>query len=385
MRRSQWIRWALAVLALLAFAVGVAACGSDDESSGGNGGGSEGSGAADAAVDEAQARVEAAMEVPSFEAQGEPFDMSKASGKTVWFIAPAMALPFVAAIADAFEEAAGEAGMEAVIFDGKGQVNEWNKGVQQAVSQGADGIHLQAIDPALVSGPLKQAVADGIVITDSQNGNPDDSVPDGLFGHVGFSFDEIASLQSDYIIWQGEGQAQVVLVTDPKFPALQAHRESLEAEFAEKCPDCGFSVEETDVATMAQQLPQAVQTLVRREPDTDWIISGFDGAASFIEQGLRGGSATEIRLIGADAVTANLEGIRSGSLIQETDVGPPPEWQGWAEIDLQGRALAGEPPSNSTVPVRFFTEENLEGTSGDNVFGDPPFREEYRSLWGLDG
>lgn len=371
----------LAALAWCILAFAATACGSEESE---QPAGSEGSAAeAGSSVAAAQERVQAAMEPPVFEAPGGEFDMSQNAGKTVWFIAPAMSLPFVASIAEGFQEAAETAGMKAVVFDGKGNVTEWNKGVQQAVNQGADGIHLQAIDPALVSGPLEQAIDKGIVVIDGQNGDPDAPTPDGLFGHATFSFTDTSKRLADYIISQSNGAANVAMLTDPKFPALEIRRKAIEEQFAAECPDCTFSAEDVDVATIAQRVPQTVQTLLSREPDTTWIISAFDGMVSFIEQGLRDAGKEDVRVIGADAVAQNLEAIRDGNTMQEADVGPPLAWQGWGQVDLLGRALAGEEPLNAEIPTRFFTKENLEGTTAETFFGDTPFKDEYQALWGM--
>ena len=116
---------------------------------------------------EAKAEVEKAMTKPQFVAPGEPFDMNKLKGKHVWIITSTMAVPFVATIAHGVEAAGKAAGVETSLFDGKGDVSEWNRGMAQAVAQHADGIVTIGASPELMKGPTADALKGKIPVVDA--------------------------------------------------------------------------------------------------------------------------------------------------------------------------------------------------------------------------
>ena len=116
---------------------------------------------------EAKAEVEEAMQKPKFVPPGEAFDISKLKGKHIWIITSTMAVPFVATIAHGVEEAARVAGIETTVFDGKGDVSQWNRGMAQAVSQHADGIVTVGASPELMKGPMADALKANIPVVDA--------------------------------------------------------------------------------------------------------------------------------------------------------------------------------------------------------------------------
>lgn len=368
---------------LLAIAILASSCAeAADDSAPAAGGGED----AAANVSEARELVEEAMEDPAFTQPTEPFDMSQNRGKTVWFISPTLGLPIQRDIIAGYEEAAEVAGINVRVWDGKGLPAEQNKGIQQAIAQGADGIHIQAIDPGLVDGSLEDAAEADIPVIESQNREPDEPVPSPIFGQTTFSFAGAGKLLADYVIANSDGQANVLYFNDPEFPALIAQEKGVKSEFERLCPDCTLEIQHFRVATFQTELPSTVATLLRRHPDTDWIIVCFDGAVVFVEQGVRSvpGAEENVRLVSADAVEDNLKAIRAGRTIQEADVGLPLNWFGWANLDLLGRAMLDETAVRSVeLPVRFLTEENLPA-SDDDLFVSANWREEYKRLWGIE-
>ena len=137
---------------------------------------------------EAKAEVEAAMQKPKFVPPGEAFDISKLKGKHIWIITSTMAVPFVATIAHGVEEAARVAGIETTVFDGKGDVSQWNRGMAQAVSQHADGIVTVGASPELMKGPMADALKANIPVVDAVTADKTAELVPGTFSHVSISF-----------------------------------------------------------------------------------------------------------------------------------------------------------------------------------------------------
>jgi ABC-type sugar transport system substrate-binding protein len=96
------------------------------------------------------------------------------------------------------------------------------------------------------------------------------------------------------------------------------------------------------------------------------------------------GKGNDVKIASINAVSANLKFIQDGR-VQIVDVGNSNAWLGWAATDRALRAMAGEKPGISTVPLRLFDKSNLGGVNIEDegaLFEGADFRAEYRKLWG---
>jgi ribose transport system substrate-binding protein len=308
---------------------------------------------------EAKAEVAKAMQKPEFVAPGEPFDISKLKGKHIWIITSTMAVPFVATIAHGVEAAAKVAGMETTLFDGKGDVSQWNRGMAQAVAQHAGGIVTVTADKTAALVP-------------------------GTFSHVSISFYHSGQLQADEAIAKTEGKAKVLIFGDNEFPGEVSRVEGMQKEFSTRCPDCVVTVQDTQVGNLGVKLGQLAQTLLRRSPDINMVLPTYDAQAIYIVPAIKSANFDRtIEVIGADAVPSNLDWIRQGN-IQIADVGEPETWLGWAALDEVARGMLGMKPVDEQIPLRLFTSENLKGVSNDEneLFGGD-YEAQYKKLWGI--
>jgi ribose transport system substrate-binding protein len=335
-------------------------------------------------VADAKAMVAKAMEKPTFAAPGEPLDMSKLKGKHIWIITSTMAVPFVATIAKSVQDAAGKAGIEAKLFDGKGNVSEWNRGLAQAVAQHADGIVTVGASPELMKGPMKDALDAKIPVVDAVTADQSAPLVPGTFAHVSISFIHSGELQAAYAIARSEGKANVLVLGDNEFPGEVSRVEGMQSAFKSMCPDCKVTVEDTQVANLGTKLGQQAQTLLRRDPDTNFVLPTYDAQALFVVPAIKSANFDRtIEVIGSDAVPSNLDSIRQGN-IQVGDVGEPSVWLGWAALDEVARGMLGMAAVDEKIPLRLFTQENLKDISNDEneLFGGD-FVAEYSKLWGL--
>jgi ribose transport system substrate-binding protein len=295
-----------------------------------------------------------------------------------------MAVPFVATIAKGVQEAAAKAGIETKLFDGKGNVSEWNRGLSQAISQHADGIVTVGASPELMKGPMKDALDAKIPVVDAVTADQSAPLVPGTFAHVSISFIHSGELQAAYAIARSEGKANVLVLGDNEFPGEVSRVEGMQAAFKAMCPDCKVTVEDTQVANLGTKLGQQAQTLLRRDPATNFVLPTYDAQALFVVPAIKAANFDRtIEVIGSDAVAGNLDWIRQGN-IQVGDVGEPSIWLGWAALDEVARGILGMAPVDEKIPLRLFTQENLKDISNDEneLFGGD-FRAEYGKLWGL--
>lgn len=372
----------IAVLALSLFVV--AGCGDDDSDSGGTSPApsqTTTAGGASAGVEEAKQRIADAQQPLEFTAAGGPFDMAQNKGKKVFFVATLMAIPYVATLAEHVKEAGEAAGIEVVIFDGMGSPATQAKGIQTAIAQKADGIILQAVDPKLVANAVKDAADAGIPMIDANNGQPDDPTPAGIFGHVTPSTEKEGALQIDYAIANTDGKVTATMFNAPFFTVFQQRVKAMEKEVAELCPDCDFSVKDTD-PSKPTEIPSIVASVLRSKPDTNWVFPAFDSQMPQILQGLRLAQADDkVRIVGSDNTPDQMKLLLEADNPFVADSGNEVGWQGWAEIDLIGRAMAGEEPASYELPLRMFTKDNPPSVADGNWTG-ADYVTGYKELWG---
>jgi ribose transport system substrate-binding protein len=371
-------------VAVAAAAAALAACGSSSSGGGGSSAKAEGGGEACTAAKQAIAKATKPLQLtlPS-----ESVPMAQIKGKSVWYIAPDMSLPFIAAIAKGFKDAAEAAGLKPTIFDGKGNVNTFNQGVSSAVSQGADGILLQGINPALVSGPLQQATKQKIAIVDSLNGGPDQPLTGGVQAHVTVDYRLGGALMADYVATSTNCKGQAIFFTSSIYNIYKDMVAGFKAELARVCPKCSLAdvvnVAPTDLAT---KLGGLTSTAAARHPDAKAFVAAYDGQVQFMEQALqeRGGSGLEI--ISHDGVTSNLKQIQGGAGLQTMDVSNPPnEAMGWAEVDQLGRLLTKMKPVTDALPQQVFVKSNIAGNPDDVAAlfpGYAGYQSKWKQLWG---
>ncbi len=339
---------------------------------------------ADDGVDQAKAAVDKAMAKPQFVAPGEAFDMSKLKGKHIWIITSTMAVPFVATIAHGVEEAAKAAGIETNLFDGKGNVSEWNRGMAQAVSQNADGIVTVGASPELMKGPTADALKAKIPVVDTLTADKTAPLVPGTFAHVSISFYNSGQIQADYAIAQSNGAAHVLILGDNEFPGEVSRVEGMQHEFETLCPKCVVTVQDTQVGNLGVKLGQLTQTLLRRDPAITMVLPTYDAQAIYVVPAIKQANFDrDISVVGSDAVPSNLDWIRQGN-IQVADVGEPEVWAGYAALDQVARGMLGLASVDEQIPLRLFTAANLKDVSNDEneLFGGD-YAAEYKKLWGM--
>ena len=185
-------------------------------------------------LEQAKAEVQKAKAKPQFVAPGAPLDITKLKGKHIWIITSTLAVPFVATIAHGVEAAAKVAGLETTLFDGKGQVSEWNRGMAQAVAQHADGIITVGASPELMKGPTGDAL-EGQYPGRRHLCTADKTAPlvPGTFAHVSISFYHSGQLQADYAIAEDKRQGACA---DPRRQRI-SRRGVARRRHAERIPD----------------------------------------------------------------------------------------------------------------------------------------------------
>jgi ribose transport system substrate-binding protein len=330
----------------------------------------------------AQAQVTKAEKPIQLVLPRQHVNMAKNKGKSVWYIAPAMSIPFIASIAGGVKAAATAAGMKPTVFDGRGNVNTFNDGVSEAVAHHAQGIILQGINPALVSGPLSRAVAAHIPIIDSLNGDPSQPLSHGVRAHVTVNYTLGGRLMADWVMADSQCNGQTAVFTSSIYTIYVNMIGGVRSEM-KHCPSCSIATVENVAPTeLATSLGTITSTVLRRHPDVKYLMPFYDGMVSFMTPAISEVSSSA-KIISHDGVESNLATIRSGGA-QAADVSNPPNpAMGWAEVDEIGRLMAGQRPATEHLPQQIFVKANLPANNANLFPGYRNYQGKYRRLWGV--
>jgi ribose transport system substrate-binding protein len=382
----------LALLAMIVVAFAVVACGSDEDSDSGSGGGGD-TAAASSGVEEARSKVaEAESAISEWKAPGPVFDASGASGKTAWFITQQQSIPYNQAVIDGFNEAAKEAGVTVRVANGKGQVANYGRLVEQAINQDADVIVIHGIPSSLVEPQLEKAGEAGIeVITANTHdpGPPAADEPDAVVAEATHCFSCAGRLMADFMVADSDGKANAVVLTSSDVGLISSQEAAgIQEETKRLCPDC--KIKEIDVPIAQWQgLTARVPSILREDPSIDYVLPLYDGMAPLIVPGIKQARAQDrVKLVSFNGTKAVLEMLEQGDVVA-ADVGQPTQYEGWGMFDQALRVLSGaEPVEDINVPLRLFTTNNIGdidlSAPEESWYLEVDFREKYKELWSGD-
>jgi ribose transport system substrate-binding protein len=386
-RRAR--RYTVWILAVGALAVGglAAGCGGDDEEAEPA---ATGEAAGGGSVEAAQELVDAAKEPLEFESPGPEIDASKLSGKRILVLSVDQRVPTLAQAAQVMQEAGAAAGVTVEIFDAKSDVPRMQQGLDQAIRQ-ADAAILLGIPIALVQPGLEQAEQANVPTVSVLNNEPEDGEPgqgagEHVYATTAPSYFKGGQLVAAKAIVDTDGEARVVIFNTseitPSGPVVEGMKSILE-----ECDTCSIVDEnDTPLAEWSTALTSKAVSVIRQNPDVNYLLPIFDGMGIFIHAGiLQAGAGDRVKVAAFNGTPAALDLILEGDTFSG-DPGQPNGWLGWHAIDQAMRGMLGLEPGNPEIPIRFFDDENLEGVDVndlDEPYGEPDYRTGFQELWGV--
>jgi ribose transport system substrate-binding protein len=384
---------AMAALAAT-IALAAAGCGGDDDGGATAAGGATTSTPATSGPEDQAAQLVADAQEPTagFEAPGEPFDASKVRGKKIVFIGP-LSIPFAQQNAEGLKQAGEAAGATVEAIDGKAQVNDYVRAIEQAISQKADVILIESLPVSLFASQLKKAEAAGIPVISVENhdpGPPPPSDPKAVVASVDQCHACAGRAMAQLAVADSKGKANAVAIWSSDVAGIGTPQvDAIKEEFAKLCPDCKLKVIDAPLAQWATRLGGLTRTTLTANPDVDYILPLYDGMVSFVEPAVRQANAAgRVKVISFNATPSVMKSLKSDGMVIG-DVGAGSVRLGWAVADQAFRVLSGvDPVPDPKVPIRLFTASNIEGVdinaAEETWYGDPAeWRDGYKKLWGL--
>lgn len=308
-------------------------------------------------------------------------DMASIEGKEVHLLLT-VTNQFSGAVGDGFKKAAERAGLVPVVFDGKGTVSEWNKGLDLAVSRKPAGIVLWGIPPELVSKGVADAMKAGIPVIDSVNGSVTDPLQEGIAAHVDVDAAEWGEALANYMLSASDCNAHVGIVWPPSFGGLDKIANSTIATLEEKCEECTVQTAQMDVANLATTLPEQTRTMLTANPDMNFFTPLFDSAVTYaapVVEGFEG-----VRIASHDGVETSLAMVRAGGPQTMDMTYPPNEYLGWMYVSLLGSLATGKGVDEALlrIPERMVTSETIPDTDEEIWESFKGYQDSFASAWG---
>lgn len=279
---------------------------------------------------------------------------------------------------DSAKEAAEKLGWQTRMIDPGGNPENTRQAIDQAIQLGADGIFFTAAVADQLDSNLKEARDSGIVLINSMSPEDDrfdlEIVPDE---------DATGKMSAAAIALDSEGEAKILVVTDPAFSSVQARTEAFETWIADLCDTCEIvETLETQMTQLQSGLPPQVQATLTAKPQIDYIWT-YTGAATVATQATveRSANGDDIKMVAFDGNAANLDFI-ANDRNQFLDVIKPMEHTGYVAVNEMNRIFdegVGE-YSSIEMPKRLVTKETLPELPWT---GDTDWKQGFEELWGV--
>ena len=254
----------LRAIVVAAAAVSLAACGA----------GPEAAPAASGPVEELSPAAQAAQEivdtisqpVGAFEAPGPAIeDVSALSGSTVYYVAATLTVPMFTVIADALEEALGEAGVSLQVCDGKANPQSIATCLDQAVQADAGAVISGSVPYELASVAFDSVTKAGIPLLYTQVAPAGPGDPTQV-GYLSPDNVEMQSWMANWVIADSNAKAEVLAVGLSDTPATKLWMEQgALATYKDKCADCKVTFQEINTGQM-DKLPSQISSALVANP-----------------------------------------------------------------------------------------------------------------------
>jgi ribose transport system substrate-binding protein len=341
-------------------------------------------------VARAKAEVQKYSKKPKFVAPGPALTgKSIAKGKTIFIMAYSTQIPYNAAFNKAVTKYAKQVGFKVIEYPTSGVPDQWNRGIDLAISKKVDAIDLTAgLDARAIIPAIKRAQAAGIPVLTSTFADPSYPTPSYVTAGVGLGYVQAGRLEANYAIWKTNGKGNFLSIDGaPGIPPSLGVGSGQSAALKANCPQCKVKTIGVPIPQWATNMTPQVQAALKADPSINYILPFYDSQALYVIPALNT-LAKKIPIAGFNGTPEIMALVRKGTVTMDVseDVG----WAGAATVDSILRVLGKVKPNSGTIdehiPLRVFDSSNIKEVGP----GLPPFGAGfggaelgYLKLWGV--
>ncbi len=292
----------------------------------------------------------------------------------------------VKVMADYAERLGEEIGWRVVSIDGKGTVDSWIAGFNQAISMKPDGILIDA-NAEVLQVPIQEANDKGIAVTGMHALHIPGPVPEyGLLYNSTTRPEDIGAALADYIIAHSNGRGKAIVLYDALYAIARAKAEAMRDRFIEVSSVELLEYANYPIAEVPTQMPQIGVKWVQEHPKPFYVMTIADYYYDFMVSSLRsGGVPTEdVILLGSDAPPSAYDRIRKGEY-QIVTIPEPWDLFVYQTFDAMNRYFNGEDVYTWHQPVFCIDSDNVdeEGGINDEFIPQNGYQDRYKKIWGV--
>jgi ribose transport system substrate-binding protein len=340
---------------------------------------------------ELEALVAKNSNTPEFVAPGDPIDIKAIlGGKLLYSIPVTSANPFTEGIFTSMKKLQPMIGFKFKEWENQGALAEQQRGMAQAITDGAAIIDLTGgADPRLLGPQIADAHKAGLKVVDTHASGLTQGISVNVDATVGAPYEPTGLLQAAYATLKSNGKAHVLIITSDEITGSPVQTKAIKDALAKYCPDCKVSVANATVAQWATTVPAAVRGALLADPSLDYILPLYDPETPFIvpvlKQLAKPGSVHVVTYAGTPSA---LDEIAKGDYVQ-MDVGESNENIGMALLDLEARVIKGDqkPPVDRKIALRIWDSSNVKEAGTPAAYGvgyGDAITKGYFKLWGLN-
>lgn len=317
-----------------------------------------------------------------------PIDPAPLKGKLIFTIPVSTAIPWCDVVDRQIEDFGKRLGLKIEIWQNNAQLGQWVQGFNTAISHHAALINISCgLDPATVTPQIKQAIAQGIPVVAGHNYTLGQETLPELSGIVYGNYIEAAKLESDWVMLQTSGKADVLVITSPSTANSPYIQKTIEAEFAKYCPSCKLRFIGVNAPDWPTKIEPQVRSAILADHDLNYVIPIYDGMTQFVASAIIAtGAGDRVKIATFNALPAVLDMIRTGDIVT-FEVGEDTTWLAGAILDQDMRVLLKKPlVPDYAAGLRVFTKQNVAEAGVPAKFGQGYGNSAltgYEALWGL--
>jgi ribose transport system substrate-binding protein len=299
---------------------------------------------------------------------------------------------------NAAQEAAKALGWSTTIYDA--QLNPANGPalVRQAISSGADGIILDAIDCAGVKAPLEEAKKKGIKVvpiyaydcndpfagkgSETLFSSPINYGPDAN-KNLGAFAEKYGYAQAQAVIAATNNKANVIFFNDDQTTVLHYTGKGF-LDGMKTCGTCKVlaNVQFTGL-DLGPTLQQKAASILLQHPEANAVKSPYTAATllSIAPAVSQSGRGSKVFVMGGEGFQPELDLLRNHQGVDAVMISPS-DWTGWAAVDTMNSVFAGKTPAFSGLGWQLVDRTHNLPATGSFV-PSVDFKGLYKKAWGV--